>query len=133
VTHGFTSLRDGRQNRCVVTAYMFAGLPVADYQVAYAWYVRLLGRAADTFPHDTEAVWRLTPTGAIYVVQDSERAGSGLLTVAVDDLDAHERRLREAGLAFAERATGHAPRRLVVKDVDGNTLTFFQDPGPPNA
>lgn len=55
---------------------MFAGLPVVDYQGAYQWYVRVFGRAADMFPHDTEAVWRLTPNGAIYVVQDRERAGS---------------------------------------------------------
>ena len=108
--------------------YTFAGLPVADYHAAYDWYVRLLGRAADMFPHDTEAVWRLTPTGAIYVVQDPERAGSGLLTVALDDLDAHEEQLREAGLAFEEQVAGHAPRRLVVRDADGNTLAFFQDP-----
>ena len=108
--------------------YTFAGLPVADFRAAYDWYVRLLGRAADMFPHDTEAVWRLTPTGAIYVVQDPDRAGSGLLTVALDDLDAYEEQLREAGLAFEEQVAGHAPRRLVVRDADGNTLAFFQDP-----
>jgi catechol 2,3-dioxygenase-like lactoylglutathione lyase family enzyme len=104
---------------------------VADYQAAYECYLDLLGRTADMFPHDTEAVWRLTPNGAIYVVQDPERAGSGLLTVVLDDLDAHERRLRETGLAFAELATGAAHRRLVVEDPDGNTLTFFQDPAQP--
>lgn len=106
---------------------MFAGLPVADYAAAYEWYGRLFGRAADMFPHDTEAVWRLTPNGAIYVVQDRARAGNGLLTVALDDLDAHERRLRDAGISFSEVVAGDAPRRLVVEDPDGNTLTFFQD------
>ena len=111
----------------------FAGLPVADYAAAYEWYVHLFGRAADIFPHETEAVWRLTPSGAIYVVQDPERAGSGLLTVALDDLDAHERRLRQVGLAFAELTAGDAPRRLVVNDLDGNTLTFFQDPAQSSA
>lgn len=110
--------------------YTFAGLPVADYSAAYDWYARLLGRPADVFPHDTEAVWRLTPNSAIYVVQDPERAGSGLLTIAVDDLGAYEDRLREAGLAFEEQAAGQGPRRLVVKDADGNTLAFFQDPAP---
>ena len=83
------------------------------------------------FPHDTEAVWRLTTKGAIYVVQDPDRAGSGLLTVALDDLDAYEKHLREAGIAFTEQAAGHAPRRLVVTDLDGNTLTFFEDPAQP--
>jgi glyoxylase I family protein len=117
----------------VVITYTFAGLPVADYQAAYDWYARLLGRAADSFPHDTEAVWRLTANCAIYVVEDAERAGNGLLTVALDDLDAHERRLREMGLAVAELAAGDSPRRLVVRDLDGNTLSFFQDPAQTGA
>lgn len=116
----------------VVITHTFAGLPVADYGVGYEWYRRLLGRAADMFPHDTEAVWRLTPTSAVYVVQDPERAGNGLLTVAVENLDEHERRLREAGIAFAELSAGGAPRRLAVRDQDGNVLTFFQDPARPS-
>lgn len=101
--------------------YTFAGLPVTDYEAAYEWYARLLGRPADMFPHPTEAVWRLTASSAVYVVQDPARAGKGLLTVALDDLD-----------AFDESATvddAEAPRRLVVTDPDGNTLTFFEDPG----
>jgi glyoxylase I family protein len=110
-----------------VTAHMFAGLPVADYAAAYDWYVLLLGRPADMFPHESEAVWRLVPGGSIYLVEDAGRAGSGLVTLALDDLEAHETRLQAVGIAFAE-SDGPAPRRLVVNDFDGNTLTFFQDP-----
>jgi catechol 2,3-dioxygenase-like lactoylglutathione lyase family enzyme len=121
------------QNQHVAVTHTFAGLPVGDYFAAYDWYVRLLGREADMFPHDRECVWRLTPTSSIYVAQDSERAGSALLTVALDDLDAHERRIREAGLTFSEEASGSAPRRLVVRDIDGNRLAFFQDPSASGA
>ncbi len=113
--------------------YTFAGLPVADYGAAYEWYVGLLGRAADMFPHDTEAVWRLTANSAIYVVQDRERAGSGLLTVALDNPAELERRLGETGVAFTELAAGDAPRRLRITDPDGNTLTFLEDPGEAGA
>jgi catechol 2,3-dioxygenase-like lactoylglutathione lyase family enzyme len=116
------------QNQAVAVTHTFAGLPVADYATAYDWYVRLLGRPADMFPHDREAVWRLTPTASVYLVQDGERAGSGLVTLALDDLGAHERRLTAHGLAFTEQLGGAAPRRLVVKDADGNSLTFFHDP-----
>jgi catechol 2,3-dioxygenase-like lactoylglutathione lyase family enzyme len=122
-----------RQNQLVAVTHTFAGLPVGDYSAAYNWYVRLLGREADMFPHDGECVWRLTPTSSIYVAQDSERAGNALLTVALDDLDAHERRIREAGLTFSEEARGSAPRRLVVRDIDGNRLAFFQDPSASGA
>jgi catechol 2,3-dioxygenase-like lactoylglutathione lyase family enzyme len=112
----------------VAVTHTFAGLAVASYAAAYDWYSRLLGRPADMFPHDREAVWR-TPSGSIYLVEDPERAGGGIVTLALDDLDAHEKRLRDGGLTFTEQAEGVAPRRLVVRDVDGNKLTFFQDPG----
>ena len=108
--------------------HTFAGLSVADYSVAYDWYVRLLGREADMFPHARECVCQLTPTSSIYVAHDPERAGSALVTLALDDLDAHERQLRAAGFPFSDEATGSAPRRLIVSDLDGNRLAFFQDP-----
>jgi catechol 2,3-dioxygenase-like lactoylglutathione lyase family enzyme len=116
------------QNQAVAVTHTFAGLPVSDYAAAYEWYVRLLGRPADMFPHEREAVWRLTPTSSIYVVQDSERAGSGLVALALDDLDANEARLTADGLALTDQSTGASPRRLVIKDADGNSVTFFHDP-----
>lgn len=108
--------------------YTFAGLPISDYGAAYAWYTQLVGRPADMFPYETEAVWRLTSTSAIYVVEDAERAGSGLLAVSLDVLAEHEARLGELGLEFQVLAEAGVPRRLVVTDPDGNRLTFFEDP-----
>jgi catechol 2,3-dioxygenase-like lactoylglutathione lyase family enzyme len=116
------------QNQAVAVTHTFAGLPVNEYTTAYDWYVRLLGRPANMFPHEGEAVWRLTPTASLYVVQDSERAGSGLVALAFDDLDAQRRRLAADGLAFTEQAGGATPRRLVLRDADGNSVTFFHDP-----
>ncbi|HJU36757.1 MAG TPA: VOC family protein [Gaiellaceae bacterium] len=115
----------------MAVTHTFAGLPVADYITAYDWYVRLLGREAEMFPHPTECVWHLTKTSSIYVAQDPERAGKALVTLALDDLDDHERRLREASLAFLDEASGSTPRRLIVSDPDGNRLAFFQDPSLP--
>jgi catechol 2,3-dioxygenase-like lactoylglutathione lyase family enzyme len=115
----------------VAVTHTFAGLPVSDYTAAYDWYVRLLGRPADMFPHEREAVWRVTPTASINVVEDDERAGSGLLTLALDDLEAYERQLSANGVAFTEQVGGASPRCLVVKDADGNSLKFFHDPSQP--
>src|SRR4051794_18926639 len=112
----------------VAVTYTFAGLPVADYSASYDWYVRLFDRPADMFPHDREAVWRMTPNSSIYLVEEPERAGSGLVTLAVDDLEVHERRLGDRGIAYTEQPSGDAPRRLLVRDMDGNMLAFFQDP-----
>jgi catechol 2,3-dioxygenase-like lactoylglutathione lyase family enzyme len=121
------------QNQPVAVRHTFAGLPVADYASAYDWYVRLLGREADVFPHQSECVWRLTETSSIYVVQNPERAGRALVTLALDDLDAHEKRLRDGEFTFTEEASGAAPRRLVVSDIDGNRHAFFEDPAPTGA
>jgi glyoxylase I family protein len=112
----------------MVVSFVFAGVAVADFAAAYEWYVRLLGRGADMFPHERESVWRLTPSGSIYVVEDRERAGSSLVTLALDDLDACERRLRDGEFSFSEEIDGGAPRRLVVRDHHGNTLTFSKIP-----
>jgi catechol 2,3-dioxygenase-like lactoylglutathione lyase family enzyme len=116
------------QDQAVAVRHTFVGLPVSDYTAAYDWYVRVLGRPADMFPHELEAVWRLTPASSLYVVQDGERAGSGLVTLALDDLDAFERRLNADGLTVTEHSAGGSPRRLVLTDADGNRLTFFLDP-----
>jgi glyoxylase I family protein len=112
----------------MTVTYSFAGIPVTDFAAAYDWYVRLLGRAADMFPHEREAVWRLTPTSAIYVVEDARRAGSALVALALDDLAAHEAHLRSGGFEAAEDLDRAPVRRLAVDDPDGNTLTFFEDP-----
>ncbi len=109
-------------------AHTFAGVAVSDFAAAYGWYVRLFGRAADMFPHDGEAVWRVTTSSSVYVVGDVERAGNGLLTLASDDLDGLARRLQADGLALSWDSAGNAPVRLVVRDGDGNRIAFFQDP-----
>src|SRR4051794_13493549 len=108
--------------------HAFAGVAVSDYAEAYKWYVRLFGREADMYPHDREAVWRLTTSGSVFVVGDVERAGNALLTLATDDLAAFANRLHVDGLAFTRDAAGDAPASLTVSDDDGNRIKFFQDP-----
>ncbi|MDP9223303.1 MAG: VOC family protein, partial [Actinomycetota bacterium] len=59
---------------------------------------------------------------------DAERAGQALLTLAVDDLDAYARYLRDTELAYTEQSGDGPPRRLLISDDDGNTIALFQDP-----
>jgi catechol 2,3-dioxygenase-like lactoylglutathione lyase family enzyme len=112
----------------VAFTHAFAGIAVSDYAAAYGWYVRLFGRAADMFPQDAEAVWRLTAGSSVYVVGDAERAGYGLVTLASADLDGLANRLQADGLVFTWDRGGDAPVRLIVDDDDGNRIVFFQDP-----
>jgi catechol 2,3-dioxygenase-like lactoylglutathione lyase family enzyme len=113
----------------VAVTHAFAGVPVSDFAAAYEWYARLFGRQADMLPRDGEAVWRLTSSSSVYIVGDRERAGNGLLTLAVDDLDLHTDRLGAEGLALTEQSADGGPRRVMITDDDGNRITFFEDPG----
>jgi hypothetical protein len=63
---------------------LFAGLPVRDFEAARPWYERLFGEVS-FLPHATEAVWMLADERAVYVVEDADRAGHGLVTIFVDD------------------------------------------------
>ena len=105
----------------------FTGLPVAEYEPAREWYERLFGRAPEMLPREGEAVWQLTEAGWVYVVEDGERAGRGLLTVIVGDLDVVVSELggRDIEVEFPDLADG-AVRRVVVHDPDGNRITFAQ-------
>ena len=105
---------------------VFAGLPVTDHDVARAWYERLTGRPPDMEPHASESVWRLGGSAWIYVVADAERAGHGLLTVIVDDLDAHVAELAARGLRTGPIERLAQVRKAEIRDPDGNRITFGQ-------
>ncbi len=72
---------------------LFAGLAVRDFAAARAWYEQLLG-APSFLPHATEAVGTLAEARSVHNVQDPDRAGPGLVTLLVDDLDAQEAAIR---------------------------------------
>jgi catechol 2,3-dioxygenase-like lactoylglutathione lyase family enzyme len=112
--------------------HAFTGLPVADLPAALAWYERLLGREPNFSPNEDEAVWQLTDTAWIYVVRDAERAGRGLLTVLVDDLEALVAGFGERGIDAGEMVRfAEVMRRVRFTDPEGNRLTFAENLGAP--
>jgi predicted enzyme related to lactoylglutathione lyase len=49
------------------------------------------------------------------------------VTIAVPDLDAQVSAFAQHGVAMEQiRSKPGAPRRVIVRDPDGNTITFFQ-------
>jgi glyoxylase I family protein len=104
-------------------AQLFAALPVADMGAAVEWYERFAGRPPDLEPHEHEACWRVTPDAWIYVILDADRAGSGLVTLLVGDLDTFVDEVSARGLAVG-RTQPVAPdgRQVVLADPDGNRL-----------
>jgi catechol 2,3-dioxygenase-like lactoylglutathione lyase family enzyme len=111
----------------VAIEYVFAGMATADIAAARDWYERLFGRPPDLVPNDTEVCWQLAGAGWVYVVEDPARAGRGLLTLLVDDLDAVVAGLVDRGIEPGPiEAEGDAVRKSVVTDPEGSTIAFAQ-------
>ncbi|MCQ4045314.1 VOC family protein [Streptantibioticus rubrisoli] len=104
---------------------LFAGIPVTDFTRALAWYERLLGSPPTFYPHDTEAVWELAEHRYVYVVRRPERAGNGMHTVIIDDLDTRVAQIAERGLEPTRRETyPNGVRKITYHDPDGNEFGF---------
>ena len=89
--------------------HVLAVVPVSDLQASSRWYEALFGRPADNNPMPTLAEWQVVPGGWVQVFTDAERAGSGLLNFAVDDL--RGTRGRACGSAVWSPGTSPAPTR----------------------
>jgi len=111
----------------MAVTHLFAGCAVADLATARAFYERLFDREPDLVPNDAEACWRLGEDTWVYVAVDHARAGGGISTVLVDDLDALVAGWAARGIAPVEiRREGPGARKARVLDPDGNELGFAQ-------
>ena len=109
--------------------HVLAVVPVADLDAAHAWYARLFGRPADNVPMEGLLVeWRVTESGWVQVTLDAERAGSGLLDFAVDDLERRIAEISGHGLTPGPVETASKGVQLAaIRDPAGNSLTFIGD------
>jgi catechol 2,3-dioxygenase-like lactoylglutathione lyase family enzyme len=104
--------------------HLFAGLRVKDFRAARPWYERLLGAPA-FFPHATEAVWTLAEDRSVYVVEHRDRAGYGVVTIFVNDLDARVAEIAGRGLEPDDIENyPNGVRKVVYRDPDGNEVGF---------
>ena len=111
-----------------MSLHLFAGVRVRDFDAARAWYERLLGEPA-FFPHATEAVWTLAEDRSVYVVQHPNGAGTSVVTIFVDDLDARVSAIATRGLEPDERETySNGVRQVIYRDAEGNALGFGGSP-----
>jgi len=77
------------------------------------------------FPHATEAVWTLAEDRRLYIAEHADGAGSSLVTIFVDDLDAQVAAIAARGLEPDERLTySNGVRKALYRDPDGNELGF---------
>jgi hypothetical protein len=107
-----------------VSLHLFAGLRVREFEAARPWYERLLGEPT-FFAHATEAVWTLAEDRSVYVEEHADGAGNSVVTILVDDLDAHVDTIAARGLEPDERLTySNGMRKALYRDPDGNELGF---------
>ena len=109
---------------------LFAAIPVSDLPVAIDWYSRLFGRPPDVVVHRDEVMWQATEAAWLYVVVDADRAGRGVVTLAVADLDATLAELSKRGMAGGTvLPVGTSGRRTVHTDPDGNRVALVEISG----
>ncbi len=106
--------------------HVLAVVPVADLERADAWYEALFGRPADNRPMPTLVEWQVTVAGWVQVTVDTDRAGSGLLNFAVDDLAATREEFGTRGVHTADIQPADKGVELsATSDPDGNAITLI--------
>jgi hypothetical protein len=68
-------------------------------------------------------VWTLAEDRSVYVIEHADGAGSSVVTIFLDDLDAHVAAIAARGLEPDERVTySNGVRKVLYRDPDGNEL-----------
>ncbi len=106
--------------------HVLAVVPVADVDAAREWYTRLFGRGPDNNPMESLVEWRLADTGWLQVTVDPDRAGKGLMNLAVADLAAQASEVAGRGIATGEiQPVNKAVAVCPITDPDGNVITLI--------
>jgi glyoxylase I family protein len=106
--------------------HVLAVVAVSDLGRADAWYQALFGRPADNRPMPSLVEWQVTRGGWVQVTVDADRAGSGLLNLAVDDLAATRDELATRGLHTGQiQPASKAVELSATSDPDGNAITLI--------
>ena len=70
-------------------------------------------------------MWTLADDRSVYVVEHPEGAGSSVVTIWVDDLDAQVSAIAARGLEPDEHESySNGARKTIYRDPDGNELGF---------
>lgn len=104
---------------------LYAGIPVADYEAARAWYEKLLGGPPTFIATPTEAVWELAEHRSVVIEERPEHAGHAMHSIFVDDLDTLVADIAARGIEPTHRETyGNGVRKVMYHDPDGNEIGF---------
>jgi glyoxylase I family protein len=103
--------------------HVLAVIPVTDVDRSRRWYESLFGRAPDNNPMPNLVEWQVVPDGWVQVFVDDHHAGSTVVNLAVQDLDAHIDEVKQRGLEPGEIVDADNGVRLSqLADPDGNKV-----------
>lgn len=107
---------------------MFASIPVSTLQRSVEWYERLFGRPVDIDINPTEVMWRINDGAWLYLIADRDRAGNGVVAIAVEDVAEAISELSGRGIELgpAEPQGEDGALKSVVFDPDGNSVALLQ-------
>ncbi|HEU5121421.1 MAG TPA: VOC family protein [Candidatus Saccharimonadales bacterium] len=102
---------------------LFAGIPVKDIKISIAWYEKLLGCPPSFYPNEVEAVWMMSDTQWLYLIEAPERAGGSIQTIIGKDLEATLDQIAERGIKYEKEETpAEGVRKVMFYDPDGNEI-----------
>ncbi|WP_030484481.1 VOC family protein [Nocardioides aequoreus] len=107
---------------------VLAAIPSSDLDVSRPWWSTLLGREPDLVPMPTDLEWHVPEGGGLQLIEDAERAGSGSVTLVVDDVGAEVDAARGRGLdvPHAQTVPSGQFRLSVLADPDGNRVVLAE-------
>lgn len=111
----------------VTTCY--AVIPSSDLAAAREFWTRFLGREPDRVPMPNDAEWMFPGGGGLQVIEDTDHAGAGSVTLGVDDVDAELAAIAGRGLGVPQADTTPSGqfRIAMLADPDGNRIVVAQD------
>jgi hypothetical protein len=102
---------------------VLAVVAVSDIEAGRSWYTKLFGRGPDNNPMPSLIEWQVTDGAWVQVTEDPQRAGNGMLNLAVSDIDEGARELRDKGIDAGEIIEANKGVRLCpIPDPDNNQI-----------
>ena len=104
---------------------VLAAMPSSDMSRSESFYESLVGRPADSRPMPVLTQWQWDEV-VLQVVDDAGRAGGGLATVVVADMDEATAGLRARGIEVEASEGSVVAQVAVITDPDGNQITLIE-------
>lgn len=118
----------GPEARTASEVDTYVGMPVRIMGSALRWYEAFFGRPADEIIED-EALWHLSTHTWLFVTADTARAGGGLVTLGVGNLDEYLAWWAAGSLSHEPVETyENGVRHVTILDPDGNSLSLAEAP-----